>query len=170
MTRIVVTGRLPEPALKLLREAGETWVSPHERALTRQELLASAAGADAIVCLLHDRIDGAVLDAAGPQLAVVANVAVGYDNVAVAGCARRGVVVANTPGVLTEATADLAFGLVLMATRRLGEGERLIRAGGTWSWDMFLLLGAGLQGKTLGIVGLVWGAQSRFRRHSCIRG
>lgn len=95
MTRIVVTRRLPEAALELLREAGETWVSPHERALTRQELLASAAGADAIVCLLHDGIDTAVLDAAGSRLAVVANVAVGYDNIDVVGCTRRGVVVTN---------------------------------------------------------------------------
>src|SRR6202035_151938 len=69
-------------------------------------------------------------------------------------CMRRDVVVTNTPGVLTEATADLAFALVLMATRRLGEGERLIRTGTTWSWNMFFLLGTGLQGKTLGIVGL----------------
>jgi glyoxylate reductase len=152
--RIVVTRRLPEPALELLRGAGDTWISPHERPLTRDELLAAVIDAEAIVSLLHDRIDDAVLDAAGSQLAVVANVAVGYDNIDVAACARRGVVVTNTPGVLTDATADLAFALILMATRRLGEGERLIRAGTSWSWGMSFMLGSGLQGKTLGIVGL----------------
>jgi glyoxylate reductase len=79
---------------------------------------------------------------------------VGYDNVDVPACTRRGVVVSNTPGVLTEATADIAFALILMATRRLGEGERLIRSGTSWSWSMFFMLGSGIQGKTLGIVGL----------------
>src|SRR5919204_3226095 len=152
--RIVVTRRIPEPALDLLRQTGDTWVSPHDRPLTRDELLTAVDGADAIVCLLHDRIDDEVLAAAGSQLAVVANVAVGYDNIDVAACARYQVVVTNTPGVLTDATADIAFALVLMATRRPGEGERLIRAGTTWSWHMFFLLGKGLQGKTLGIVGL----------------
>ncbi len=85
---------------------------------------------------------------------MVANVAVGYDNVDVAACAARGVVCTNTPGVLTDATADLALGLILASTRRLGEAERMVRAGGTWSWSMFFMLGSGLQGKTLGIIGL----------------
>ena len=107
-----------------------------------------------VVTLLHDRVDDAFLDAAGSGLRIVANAAVGYDNVDVPACARRGVVVSNTPGVLTEATADIAFALILMATRRLGEGERLIRSGTPWSWSMFFMLGSGIQGKTLGIVGL----------------
>ena len=85
---------------------------------------------------------------------MVANVAVGYDNIDVAACTARGVVCTNTPGVLTDATADLALALILASTRRLGEAERMIRAGGTWSWSMFFMLGSGLQGKTLGIVGL----------------
>jgi lactate dehydrogenase-like 2-hydroxyacid dehydrogenase len=152
--RIVVTRRIPEPALDRLRAAGETWVSPYDRALDAPELHAAVAGAEAAVTLLHDRVDDAFLDAAGAGLRVVANVAVGYDNVDVPACARRGVVVTNTPGVLTEATADLAFALVLMVTRRLGEGERLIRSGTPWSWGMDFLLGTGLQGKTLGVVGL----------------
>ena len=152
--RIVVTRQIPEPALELLRDAGETWVSPHDRPLTTEELYAAIAGVDAVVTLLHDRVDDAFLDAAGAQLRVVANVAVGYDNVDVAACTRRGVVFTNTPGVLTDATADIAFALILMVTRRLGEGERLVRTGGTWSWSMFFHLGAGIQGKTLGVVGL----------------
>jgi glyoxylate reductase len=152
--RIVVTRRIPQPALDLLADAGDLWVSEHDRPLTTAELHAAVAGADAIVTLLHDRVDDALLDAAGPGLKVVANVAVGYDNVDVPAVTARGVRFTNTPGVLTDATADIAFSLILMATRRLGEGERMIRARTPWNWNMFFLLGSGLQGKTLGIVGL----------------
>jgi glyoxylate reductase len=152
--RIVVTRRIPEPALELLHGAGDVWLSPHDRPMTTDELYAAVEGADAVVTLLHDRVDDAFLDAAGPQLRIVANVAVGYDNIDVPACAARGVTVSNTPGVLTEATADIAFALILMVTRRLGEGERMIRAGGTWTWSMFFHLGTGIQRKTLGIVGL----------------
>jgi glyoxylate reductase len=152
--RIVVTRRIPEPALELLHAAGDVWLSPHDRPMTTAELYAAVAGADAVVTLLHDRIDDAFLDAAGPRLRVVANVAVGYDNIDVLACARRGVVATNTPGVLVDATADIAMALILMSTRRLGEAERMVREGGSWSWSMFFMLGTGLQGKTLGIVGL----------------
>jgi len=152
--RIVVTRRIPEPALELLHGAGEVWLSPHDRPMTTDELHAAVAGADAVVTLLHDRVDDAFLDAAGPSLRVVANVAVGYDNIDVPACARRGVIATNTPGVLVDATADIAMALILMSTRRLGEAERMVREGGTWSWSMFFMLGTGLQGKTLGIVGL----------------
>jgi glyoxylate reductase len=162
--RIVVTRRIPEPAVDLLGAAGDVWVSPHDRPLEPGELHEAVAGADGVVTLLHDRVDDAFLDAAGPGLRVVANAAVGYDNVDVPACARRGVVVTNTPGVLTEATADLAFALILMATRRLGEGERLIRSQTPWSWSMFFMLGTGIQGKTLGIVGLGKIGQATARR------
>ena len=162
--RIVVTRRIPDPAIELLEGAGDVWVSPHDRPLSADELHSAVAGADAAVTLLHDRVDDAFLDAAGPALRIVANVAVGYDNVDVEACARRGVVVSNTPGVLTEATADIAFALILMSTRRLGEGERLIRARTPWSWSMFFMLGTSLQGKTLGIVGLGKIGQATARR------
>ncbi|HEY2788268.1 MAG TPA: D-glycerate dehydrogenase [Gaiellales bacterium] len=152
--RIVVTRRIPDPALALLDPAGDVWVSPHDRPLEAAELHAAVAGAGAVVTLLHDRVDEAFLDAAGPSLRVVANVAVGYDNVDVAACAGRGVVCTNTPGVLVDATADIAMALILASTRRMGEAERMIRAGQTWSWSMFFMLGTGLQEKTLGIVGL----------------
>ena len=152
--RIVVTRRIPEPALDLLRAAGDVWVSPHDRPLTTEELHAAIGGADAVITLLHDRVDDAFCAAAGPGLRVVANVAVGYDNVDVGALTARGVRFTNTPGVLTDATADIAFALILMTTRRLGEGERLIRSGTPWSFNMFFLLGSSLQGKTLGIVGL----------------
>jgi glyoxylate reductase len=151
---IVVTRRIPEPALELLRAADEVRLSPHDRPLTDDELHETVSGADAVVTLLHDKVDGALLDAAGPQLKCIANVAVGYDNVDVAAATERRVVVTNTPGVLTDATADLAMALILMVTRRLGEGERLIRSRKPWSWHMFFLLGSSLAGKTLGVVGL----------------
>jgi glyoxylate reductase len=152
--RVVVTRRLPEPALAALRESGaDVWVSPEDRALSADELHAAVRGADAIVTMLHDRVDDALLDAAGEQLRVVANVAVGYDNVDVEAAERHGVTITNTPGVLTDATADLAIALLLAVTRRLGEGERRIRSGEPWAWSIDFMLGRGLRGKTLGIVG-----------------
>ncbi|MEU5258001.1 D-glycerate dehydrogenase [Amycolatopsis sp. NPDC021455] len=153
MAKIVVTRWIPDDAVKLLAEAGDVEVSSADRPLTTDELHGFVAGADAVVGMLHDRLDGALADAAGPGLKVVANVAVGYDNVDVPALAERGIVVTNTPGVLTDATADLAFGLLLAVTRRLGEGERLLRSRTPWSFHLGFLLGAGLQGKTLGIVG-----------------
>ncbi len=152
--RVVVTRRIPQPALDALGAVTDLWVSPHDRPLETEELYAAVAGADAVVTLLHDRVDGALLDAAGPQLRCVANVAVGYDNIDVPAASERGVLVTNTPGVLTDATADLAMALILMATRRLGEGERAVRAGERWSWSMFFMLGHSLAGKTLGVIGL----------------
>jgi glyoxylate reductase len=149
-----VTRRLPEPALAMLRGAGEVWLSPHDRPLEVRELHDAVADADAVVTLLHDRVDGALLDAAGPQLRCVANVAVGFDNIDVAAATERGVVVTNTPGVLVDATADLAMALILSVTRRVGEGERFVRARRAWSWDLSFMLGSGLTGKTLGVVGL----------------
>ncbi|MET3934292.1 D-glycerate dehydrogenase [Arthrobacter sp. OAP107] len=164
MSRVVVTGRVPEAALEKLRAEHEVdaWAGPES--IGRDELLRRVAGADAIVSLLTERIDAELLDAAGPQLKVVSNVAVGYDNINVPACTERGIVATNTPGVLTEATADIAFGLILMATRRLGEGERLIRAGQAWKWGMFFLLGSSLQGKTLGVVGMGGIGQATARR------
>lgn len=155
MGRVVVTGKVPRPALDILRRAGhevEAWESEDQQ--SREQLLEQVRGADALVTLLTEQVDGELLDAAGDQLKVVANVAVGYNNIDVEACRERGVVATNTPGVLTDATADLAMGLILMATRRLGEGERVIRGRTPWQWGMFYLLGTGLQRKTLGVIGL----------------
>jgi glyoxylate reductase len=154
MSRVVVTGRVPEAAIEKLRAEHEVDAWQGQESIGREELLRRVAGADAVVSLLTERIDPELLDAAGPQLRVVANVAVGYDNIDVPACTERGIVATNTPGVLTDATADIAFGLILLATRRLGEGERLIRSGQPWKWGMSFLLGSSLQGKTLGIVGM----------------
>ena len=162
--RIVVTRRIPEAALAVLRDAGEVWMSGADRALEPDELRKAVDGATAVVSMLHDRIDGGVADAAGQGLRVVANVAVGYDNVDVAALSERNVLVTNTPGVLTDATADLAFGLLLALTRRIGEGDRLLRAQRPWSFHLGFMLGSGLQGKTLGIVGLGAIGQAVARR------
>ena len=164
MSRVVVTGRVPDAAIEKLRAAHEVEMWPDPEPIGREELLRRVAGADAVVSLLTERIDAELLDAAGPQLKVVANVAVGYDNIDVPACSERDVVATNTPGVLTDATADIAFGLILMATRRLGEGERLIRSGHDWKWGMFFLLGSSLQGKTLGVVGMGGIGQATARR------
>lgn len=164
MSRVVVTGRIPDAALEILRASHDVIAWEGEGSISREELLRRVAGADAIVSLLTERVDAELLDAAGQQLKVVSNVAVGYDNIDVPACTERGITATNTPGVLTEATADIAFGLILMATRRLGEGERLIRAGQPWKWGMFFLLGSSLQGKTLGIVGMGGIGQATARR------
>lgn len=152
-SRIVVTGRIPDAGLELLRSAGDVWTWGGDGpipAAVRDEQLATA---DAVVTLLSDRVDDAFLDAA-PKARIVANVAVGYDNVDVDACRRRGVVVTNTPGVLTDATADLAMTLLLTVTRRVGEGERLVRAGTPWKWGMFMMLGTSIRGRTLGVIGM----------------
>ena len=163
--RIVVTGRIPDAGLELLRDAGDVWAWDDDEpipAAVRDEQLADA---DAAVTLLTDRVDDAFLDAA-PSIRVVANVAVGYNNIDVVACRRRGVTVTNTPGVLTDATADLAIALVLMATRRLGEGERLVRSGEPWQWGMFMMLGRSINGRRLGLVGMGAIGQAVARRAS----
>jgi glyoxylate reductase len=162
--RVAITRRIPESAVALLREAGDVWLSPHDRQLSPAELREAISGAHAVVTMLHDRVDAELLDAAGPQLRCVANVAVGYDNIDVQAARRRGVVVTNTPDVLTDATADLTMALMLAVTRRLGEGERLLRSGTPWSWDMFFMLGTGLANKQLGVIGLGAIGQAAARR------
>jgi lactate dehydrogenase-like 2-hydroxyacid dehydrogenase len=133
---------------------GVPLVVGREEPPTAAELRRDAAGAVAIVATLTDRVDAAVLDAAGPSLQVVANVAVGYDNVDVAAARARGVVVTNTPGVLDGATADLTMGLVLAAARRIAEGDRFLRTGEPWVWGPRMLVGLDVSaGATLGIVG-----------------
>ncbi|WP_433297772.1 2-hydroxyacid dehydrogenase [Pseudonocardia sp. CA-142604] len=152
--RIVVTRALPPAALEPLHSVGSVWVSPHDRPLTVDELHAAVRGASAIISMLTDRIDDDVIAAAGPDLKIVANTAVGYDNLDVPAITRRGVLASNTPGVLVDATADLTMTLLLTVTRRVAEGDRLVRSGTPWSWDIAFMLGSGLQGKQLGIIGM----------------
>lgn len=154
MARVVVTGKIPAVALERLRAEHTVDAWEDESPIARDELLKRVAGADAIVSLLTEKIDAELLDAAGKQLRSVSNVAVGYNNIDVPVCRECNVLVTNTPGVLTEATADIAMALILMSTRRLAEGERVIRAQQPWQWGMFYMLGLSIQGSQLGIVGM----------------
>jgi lactate dehydrogenase-like 2-hydroxyacid dehydrogenase len=130
----------------------------------RDALLQRVAGCDGVLTLLTDRVDDEFLDAAGPRLRVVSNYAVGFDNIDVAACARRGIPVGNTPGVLTDTTADLAFALLMAAARRLPEGDRYVRAGSWRTWGPLLLLGLDVHGATIGIVGFGRIGQAVARR------
>jgi glyoxylate reductase len=154
MGHVLVTAQVVGDAVARLRADGhDVTFRDVDAPMPRDELLAAVPGVEALVAMLVDRVDGELLDAAGPGLRVVANVAVGYDNVDVAACRERGVVVTNTPGVLTDATADIAMSLILMSTRGLGAAERRVRTGEPWRWSLTTHLGSGLRGKTLGIVG-----------------
>ena len=153
--RIVVTGKIPSAGLQVLRKAGldpQAW--SQDTAMSRQELLQQVKGAEILVTLLTEKVDSELLDAAGLQLKAVCNVAVGYNNIDVAACKARGVTVTNTPGVLTDATADIALALILMVTRRLAEGERVIRAKTSWQWGMHYMLGTGVTNRVLGVIGM----------------
>lgn len=154
MAKVVVTGKIPSGGLNRLKAEHEVIAWEKSEPISRAELLSRVSGADAIVSLLTEKIDDELLDAAGPQLKSVSNVAVGYNNIDVPACEKRGVIVTNTPGVLTEATADIAMSLILMVTRRLSEGERVIRAKQPWQWGMFYMLGSAIQGRQLGVVGM----------------
>jgi glyoxylate reductase len=152
--RVLVTARVPGDGPARLAAVGhDVAYRDVDDPMPRDELLAAVAGADAVVAMVVDRVDSELLEAAGPQLRLVAVVAVGHDNVDTPACRERGVTVTNTPGVLTDATADLAFALVLMTTRGLGAAERRVRTGEPWGWSMTERLGTGLRGRTLGIVG-----------------
>lgn len=154
MAKIVVTGKIPEVALEKLKKSHEVISWGEETPISRDELLKRVSGANVIVSLLTEKIDEEVLASAGNDLKAVCNVAVGYNNIDVAACKSKNVLVTNTPGVLTDATADIAMALILMTTRRLSEGERVIRNQDPWAWGMFYMLGSSIQNQTLGIVGM----------------
>ena len=152
MPSILVTRKLPSSVLSKLHAIGTVDLYTGDAAIPADELRARVADKDALVCLLTDAIDRSVIDAA-PNLKVVANVAVGYNNIDVVYARSRGIVVTNTPDVLTESVADFTWALILAVTRRLSEGERLVRRGEWKGWALDLLLGSELRGKQLGLVG-----------------
>ena len=154
MAKIVVTGKIPEVALEKLKKSHEVISWGEETPISRDEMLKRVSGANVIVSLLTEKIDEEVLTSAGNDLKAVCNVAVGYNNIDVAACKSKNVLVTNTPGVLTDATADIAMALILMTTRRLSEGERVIRNQDPWAWGMFYMLGSSIQNQTLGILGM----------------
>ncbi|MBO0720781.1 MAG: D-glycerate dehydrogenase [Blastocatellia bacterium] len=150
--KIFVTRQLPPAAMSRLGEVCDFVVGADAGAVTREELLAGVREADGLICLLTDRIDREVIDA-GTKLRIIANVAVGYNNIDTSAAQQRSIYVTNTPGVLTDATADLTLALILAVTRRIVEADAFLRAGKFKGWDLDMLLGAGLNGKVIGIVG-----------------
>jgi len=149
---VLVTRKLPSSVLDKLRRAADVEVFTGAAAIPPEELRARMADKEALVCLLTDTVDRALIDGA-PRLKVIANVALGFDNIDIAYAASQGIVVTNTPDVLTESVADFTWALILAVTRRLSEGERLVRRGAWKGWALDLLLGSELRGKQLGLVG-----------------
>ena len=151
---VFLSRRVPVRVREALERSFELTVHDDERPPSREELLAAVAGKDGLVTMLTDRVDAELLDTAGPRLRVVADYAVGVDNIDLEEASKRGVVVANTPGVLTAATAELTIALLLALARRVVEGDRLIRRRERWILAPTFMLAPGVQGRTLGIVGL----------------
>jgi glyoxylate reductase len=153
LKRIYITRRIPQPAIDLLAAQFDVriWDSAEER-VPRDVLLREAADADGVLAQLSDRIDREFLDAA-PRCRIVADMAVGYDNADVPAMTERGVLLTNTPDVLTECTADVAWALLMAAARRVVEGHKLMENGGWRGWSPFFLLGQDVAGATIGIVG-----------------
>jgi len=151
--KTLLTRRLVEEPMARLRAQTDAAINLADRAMTRAELLAAVADAEGLLSMVTDRVDAELMDAA-PRLKVVANHAVGYDNIDVAAATERGIWVANTPGVLTDATADLAFALLLAVSRRVVEGDAFVRSGTWGGWEPLQMLGASVSGATLGLVGL----------------
>ena len=155
MTRpeVFISRKMRDAGLDLVLEFCDADVWDEEMPPTRDVLLEKVRGVDGLLSMLTDRVDAELLDAAGPQLKVVSNHAVGFDNIVVPDATARGIPIGNTPGILTDATADIAFALLLTAARRIVESEKYIREGKWKTWHPSMLLGMDLAGKTLGIVG-----------------
>ena len=151
--KVFVTRLIPDKGLIPVKEFSQADVWSGELPPSRDELLNRVRGVDGLLCLLTDKIDSAVLDAAGPQLKVISSMSVGVDHIDIAAANACRIPVGNTPGVLTDATADMTFALLLSAARRIVEGEKYVREGKWNTWNPQLLLGADLVGATLGIVG-----------------
>ena len=161
---VLVTRRLPKPAMDAIHSRTDADVWEEETAIPRDELLSRVAGKRGAVTLLTEKVDDEFLDAAGPDLVIVANYAVGFDNIDVPALTKRGVMATNTPDVLTETTADTAWALMMSAARRVPEGDRFLRAGTTWIWGPEMMLGQDIHGTTLGVVGFGRIGQSVARR------
>ncbi|MCA1688845.1 MAG: D-glycerate dehydrogenase [Actinobacteria bacterium] len=162
--KVLVTREIPEAGLRIIEDFDVTVL--FERPPERGELLEAVRGANGVLSTVTEKMDAEVMDAAGEELKVIANMAVGYDNVDLEAAKERDIVVTNTPEVLTETTADTAFLLLLAAARRLGEAERLLRSGGWDAWGPMQLLGPDVWGKKLGLVGLGRIGQAVARRSS----
>jgi glyoxylate reductase len=162
--RVFVARKIPDDGIDRIFEACDARVWEDELPPPRAALLDAIRGCDGVLTLLTDRVDDEFLDAAGSQLKVVSNYAVGFDNIDVPAVTRRGIPAGNTPGVLTDTTADLAFALLMAAARRIPEGDRYVRAGKWKTWGPLLLLGPDVHGATIGIVGFGRIGQAMARR------
>jgi glyoxylate reductase len=161
---VLVTRRLPQPAMERIAERCDITLHEGEAAMPRDRLLSEVKGKAGAVTLLTDKVDDDFLDAAGSQLVIVANYAVGFDNIDVDACTRRGVMCSNTPEVLTETTADTAFALIMAAARRIAEGDRFLRGRKGWVWGPMMMLGQDVHHKTIGILGFGRIGQALARR------
>ena len=155
MAKVYITRPIPEEGINLLRSKGyQVDINPEDKVLSKEELKKTIAGYNGLLCLLTDHIDGEVLDAAGNQLKIVANYAVGYDNIDVKAATERKIFVSNTPGVLTEAVAEHTFALLMTVAKRIVEADKFVRGGKYKQWEPMSFLGPQIWGKTIGIVGL----------------
>ena len=150
--KIFVTRTIPKPGLDLLRKEFTITVNSNDRVLTKEEIIHSIKGNDGLLCLLTDQIDREVIYAE-PKLKMIASYAVGYDNIDISAATERGIPVSNTPGVLTDTTAELAWALLFSVTRRIVEGDTFVRAGKFRGWTPLLMLGQDVSNKTLGVIG-----------------
>jgi glyoxylate reductase len=150
--KIFVTRKIPEPGLELLRKEHDIEVFPHDRVPTKKEIINGLRGKDGLLCLLSDPIDEQVIYSE-PNLKMIASYAVGYDNIDVKAAIKRGIPVSNTPGVLTDATAEMAWALLFSAARRIVEADSFTRSGKFIGWEPMLMLGQDVANKTLGIIG-----------------
>jgi glyoxylate reductase len=151
MYKAYITKMIPQAGLDLLEGRVEYTMNPHERVATKAEIIEGLSGCDALLCLLNDTIDTEVMDAA--PLKMISNHAVGYNNIDIPTATERGIIVTNTPGILSKSTADMAFALLIAAARRVVEGDAFMREGKFTGWDPMLMLGADVHGKTLGVIG-----------------
>ena len=151
--KVFVTRRLPQVSLDRLEEVFEMRVNPEDRVLTREEVIEGVKWCDVLLCLLTDPIDGELMDA-NPNLKGIANYAVGFNNIDVDAATERGLPVSNTPGVLTDTTADMAWALMFAVARRIVEADKFIRSGEFKGWGPMMLLGGDIYGKTLGVIGV----------------
>ena len=161
---VLVTRRLPAPAMERISGSCDVTLYEGDDAIPRDRLLRDVKGKAGAVTLLTDKVDDELLDAAGDGLRIVANYAVGFDNIDLAACTARGVMASNTPDVLTETTADLAWTLMMTAARRVAEGDRFLRSRTPWIWGPEFMLGQDVHGKVLGIVGFGRIGQAMARR------
>jgi glyoxylate reductase len=162
--KVLVTRPIMAGPTGRLQERCDVTIDENDFGIPREELLEKVAGYEALITMLTEKVDAELLAAAGPQLKIVANHAVGFDNVRLSDCTAAGVLASNTPDVLTETTADTAFALLMAAARRVGEGERFLRARTPWIWGPLMMLGQDVHHKTMGIVGFGRIGQAVARR------